>query len=87
MTLNNCPRRWGYHAIVEHNKHSWRFWNKGWCQCLGAISLEIFCGNGWKHIKPPRNCSHKYNIFAIKLFGNIWTSHLGLFSLVLSIYD
>jgi hypothetical protein len=35
----------------------------------------------------PQNCSHMYNIFAIKVFGNVWTSHFGLFLLVLSIFD
>jgi len=40
-----------------------------------------------KYTKPPKNCSHKYNLSIIKFFGNIWTSHLGLFLLVLSIYD
>jgi hypothetical protein len=42
---------------------------------------------GWKHTKPPKNCSHKYIFFAIKIFGNVWTSNLGLFLLVLSIFD
>jgi hypothetical protein len=40
---------------------------------------------GWKHTKPPKNCSHKFNLFAINLFGNIW-SHLG-FLFVLYIFD
>ncbi len=31
---------------------------------------------GWKHTKPPKNCSHKFNLFAIKFFANIWL-HLG----------
>jgi hypothetical protein len=31
----------------------------------------------WKHIKPPINCSHKYDLFAIRIFGDIWISHLG----------
>jgi hypothetical protein len=35
---------------------------------------------GWKHIKPPKNCNHKYNFFTIKIFGNIWTSVLVIFS-------
>ncbi len=35
----------------------------------------------------PRNCSHKYNVFAITIFGNVWTSCLGLFLFVLSIFD
>ncbi len=34
---------------------------------------------GWKHLKPPKNCSQKYNFFEIYFFGYIWTSHLGLF--------
>jgi hypothetical protein len=40
-----------------------------------------------KHIKPPKYCSHKYNLFIIIFFGNVWTSHLGLFLFVLSIFD
>jgi hypothetical protein len=26
---------------------------------------------GHKHTKPPQNCNHKYNIFAIFFFGNV----------------
>jgi len=40
-----------------------------------------------KHTKPPKNCNHKYNISTITLFGNVWTSHLELFFIVLSIFD
>jgi hypothetical protein len=29
--------------------------------------LKIFFG--WKHIKPPKKCSHKYNFLALSLFG------------------
>jgi hypothetical protein len=32
---------------------------------------------GHKHIKPPKNYSHKYNLFVINFFGNVWTSHPG----------
>jgi hypothetical protein len=48
---------------------------------------EILTSEGHKHTKPPRNCSHKYNISIIIIFGNVWTSHLGLVLLVLSIFD
>jgi hypothetical protein len=41
----------------------------------------------WKHTKPPKNCSHKYNLSVIKFFGNVWTSHLRLFIYILSIFD
>jgi hypothetical protein len=41
---------------------------------------------GHKHTKPPKNCSHKYNI-AIIFFSNVWKSHFALFLLVLSIFD
>jgi hypothetical protein len=41
---------------------------------------------GENTLNPPKNCSHKYNLFIIKIFGDIWTSHLGLFLLVLSIF-
>jgi len=34
---------------------------------------------GWKHIKPPQNCNHMYNFFAINCFDNIWISLLGYF--------
>jgi len=37
-------------------------------------------------VSPPKIFSHKYNISTIKFFDNVWTSHLGLFLLVLSIY-
>ncbi len=36
---------------------------------------------GLKHIKPPQNCSHMYNISAINFFSNAWTSHLLFFCL------
>jgi len=39
------------------------------------------------HTKPPKNCSHKYNLSTITFFGNVWTSHLRLFLFVLSIFD
>jgi len=42
---------------------------------------------GWKHTRPPKNCSHTYNLSTINFFGNVWTSHLGLFLFVLSIFD
>ncbi len=32
-----------------------------------TTSLKIFFG--WKHIKPPKKCSHKYNFLALSLFG------------------
>jgi hypothetical protein len=44
-------------------------------------------GVGLKRIKPPKNYSYKYNFFAINFFGKVWTSHLGLFFLFLSIFD
>ncbi len=34
---------------------------------------------GHKHTKPPKNCNHKYNVFVIITFDNVWTSHLGFF--------
>jgi hypothetical protein len=40
-----------------------------------------------KQTKPPKNYSHKYNLSTITFFGNVWTSHLGLFLFVLSIFD
>jgi hypothetical protein len=40
-----------------------------------------------KHTKHPKNYSHKYNLFAINFLGNLWTKHLGLFLIVLSIFD
>ncbi len=42
---------------------------------------------GWKHIKPSQNYSHTYNLSTINFLGNVWISHLGLFLLVLSIFD
>ncbi len=33
------------------------------------ISLKLDCGH--KHIKPPKNCSHKYSLFVINCFGNV----------------
>jgi hypothetical protein len=41
---------------------------------------------GWKHTKPPKNCSHKYNHFAINFFGNVWTSHVGYIYIYIFIY-
>ncbi len=43
--------------------------------------------DGWKHTKPPQNYNHTYNFSTINFFGNVWTSHFGLFFLVLSIFD
>jgi hypothetical protein len=40
-----------------------------------------------KQTKPPKNCSHKYNLSTIFFLGILWTSHLGLFLFVLSIFD
>jgi hypothetical protein len=45
-------------------------------QGVGNISKK-----GWKHIEPSKNCSHKYNLFVINVFGNVWISHLGFFFL------
>ncbi len=42
---------------------------------------------GGSTLRPPQNCNHMYNIFAIKFFGNVWISHFGLILLVLSIFD
>jgi hypothetical protein len=42
---------------------------------------------GHKHIKPPKNYSHKYYCFAINFFGIVWASHLELFLVVLNIFD
>ncbi len=42
---------------------------------------------GHKHTKPPKNCSHKYNLFTITSFGNVWTSHLELLLFLKSIFD
>jgi hypothetical protein len=49
--------------------------------------LIFFVTKGHKRTKAPENCSYKYNPFAINFFGNVWTSHLGLFLFVLSIFD
>jgi hypothetical protein len=49
---------------------------------LCAFCKRTICWNfpslGHKHIMPPKNCNHKYNLFAITNFGNVWTSHLKL---------
>ncbi len=42
---------------------------------------------GHKHTKPPKNCSHKYNLSPITFFGNVWTSHLELLLFLKSISD
>jgi hypothetical protein len=42
------------------------------------VKMWLMHLDGWKHTKPPKNCSHMYNFFATKFFGNVWTSHLGL---------
>ncbi len=42
---------------------------------------------GHKHPKPPKNCSHKYSIFAITFFGKIWTTPLRLFLFFKIIFD
>ncbi len=42
---------------------------------------------GHKHNKPPKSFCHKYNLYAITFFGNVWTSHIGLFLLVVNIFD
>jgi hypothetical protein len=36
---------------------------------------------GESTLSPPQNCSHMYNIFVIKCFGNVWTSHFEFFCL------
>jgi hypothetical protein len=33
------------------------------------ISLKLDCGH--KHTKPPKNCSHKYNLFVMNCFGDV----------------
>jgi hypothetical protein len=50
----------------------------------GMQLLIVFVTKGHKHTKPPKNCNHKYSLFVINFFGNVWTSHLGLFLFVLS---
>ncbi len=54
---------------------------------FGNTWLNVSLASRHKHTKPPKNCSHKYNIFTITFFVNVWTSHFGLFLLVLSIFD
>ncbi len=49
-------------------------------------------GKGWRGKtlctqSPSKIVGDKYNLFAITFFGNILTSHLGLFLFVLSIFD
>jgi hypothetical protein len=43
-----------------------------------TTSLKTFFG--WKHIKPPKNCSHKNNFLTLSLFWQ--TSHLEFFFLL-----
>jgi hypothetical protein len=40
----------------------------------------------WKHTKPPKNSSRKYNFFGINFLGNMWTSHLGFFIFIFLVY-
>jgi hypothetical protein len=49
-------------------------------------------GKGWRGKtlctqSPLKVIGHKYNFSAITFLGNVWTSHLGLFLFVLSIFD
>jgi hypothetical protein len=53
--------------------------------CLVLFKLHQFGGH--KHIKPPKNCNHKYNLSVITFFGNVWMLHFGLVLFVLSIFD
>jgi len=49
---------------------------------IGGYSI-----GGHKHIEPPKNCSHKYNLFVINFFGNVWTSHFTLVLIFKNIFD
>jgi hypothetical protein len=51
------------------------------------FSLNKLVFQGESIIGPPKNCNHKYNVFTINFFGNIWTSNIGFFLLVLNIFD
>jgi hypothetical protein len=52
---------------------------EGWFWSFSFSIVGEVWSNGVKHIKAPKNYSHKYNVFAIKVFDNIWTSHFGFF--------
>jgi len=55
------------------------------------VQNDYCCGVGHvvgiSTLSPPQNSNHKYNLSTITFFGNLWTSHLGLFLFVLSIFD
>ncbi len=49
------------------------------CAFCKRTFVEIFSSLGHKHTKPPKKFNHKYNLYAIIIFGNVWTSHLEFF--------
>ncbi len=76
--------------IINHFfmfKTSFKFFFQFFYQLHSKLKhIHHFFGQGWKHIKPPKICNHKYNLSIIIIVGNVWTSHLGLFLFVLSIF-
>jgi hypothetical protein len=48
----------------------------------GMQLLIFLVTKAHKRTKAPKNCSYKYNLFTFNFFGNVWTSHLGLFLFV-----
>jgi hypothetical protein len=74
------------HTFKKDVESTWQLEDSMWNQRSKGKKKQKGLG-GHKHIKPPKNCSHKYNISTINFFGNVWTSHLGLFLFVSSIID
>jgi hypothetical protein len=89
-SLQNGNLTWTFYKATNtlsfKNEHKT---NSGWLlePLANHAMLVHLWKKGWKHTKPPQNCSHMCNISMIKFFGNVWTSHFGLFFLVLSIFD
>jgi len=77
---NKCTKKMKWISFPKHMGSKWpwaiHLWYVLMVRCIRWNAKFIIKLKGkWKHTKPLKNYSHKYNNFTIKFFDNIWTSH------------